>query len=276
MSTAVAYPEEQYISTSVSKRILAWANAAHRRRRISIISGPPGIGKTESILKFAKENPGGVRVIKIARKNASPTLVLRDVAEVLKGLVPGNESYWVPNGMYELRHSIFSSLCGWAGFDPARARLSRPPEGSFGLLTLVFDEAQNLSRDAIEVLRFWNDADSCYAPAPLGLVFVGNSEFMLKSEPGRPSVLSQAVADRAIYSEVLEYNDIEDDDLARYAEARGVTDQGALEAILTFYRPQRGEPGVRSLRRLRDAVDGAIREAGDEEITAPLLRRHLR
>ena len=59
----------------------------------------------------------------------------------------------------------------------------------------------NLLRDALGVLRFWNDKDRCYSPFPIGLVFVGNNEFSLAPDSHGACVISAAVADRALYVE---------------------------------------------------------------------------
>ena len=42
----------------------------------------------------------------------------------------------------------------------------------------MFDEAQNLSREAIEFLRYWNDADRCYQAA-VGQLFDAQTDPIL-------------------------------------------------------------------------------------------------
>ena len=37
---------DRYIATSISKTIVARMTRTHERRRISVFSGPPGIGKS--------------------------------------------------------------------------------------------------------------------------------------------------------------------------------------------------------------------------------------
>ena len=64
------------------------------------------------------------------------------------------------------------------------AREGEPPP-----LTVIFAEAQNLAREAIEQLRFANDLRGGYSPFPLGLVFVGHREFVLKNDHRGASVL---------------------------------------------------------------------------------------
>jgi hypothetical protein len=98
----------------------------------------------------------------------------------------------VPSSIWELRRYLFQEICGWAGADIAEVKAGRYAPSDARRLTLVFDEAQNLSREAIEVMRFWNDADRCYAPFPLGLVFVGNNEFSLQVDGDGQSPISSS------------------------------------------------------------------------------------
>ena len=85
------------------------------------------------------------------------------------------------------------------------------------------------------------------------------------------------MADRAIYTETLGYSDVEDDDLERYAEARGVTDRAALKEILRHFSATSANPApVRSLRRLSDAIGEALYDAGGGPVTAETIGAHLK
>ncbi len=138
-------------------------------------------------------------------------------------------------------------------------------------MTIVFDEAQNLSREAIEVLRFANDLHGGYSPFPIGMIFVGNNEFILKSDQRGQSVLSAAVADRALYNETYAYSDVTDDDLALFVEARGLTDPCALNLVIRHFATR----GDRSFRRVADLLDDLSEEAGGESVTAASVRAVL-
>lgn len=274
MSDVYSYPSECYVSTSISKKIMRSIDAVHRRRRIAVIAGPPGIGKSETIKAFKNCFPDEVAIVKVSNGNASPTTTMRYVASAVQGLVQDDTVGWMPNGTFELQRKIFAAVCARAGLSPSFARRGLYDVSSFGSLTLIIDEAQNLSRAAIEQLRFWNDPDNCYGPMPFGRVFIGNSEFMLERRGGNESVLSAAVADRAIVIDEYGYEDVVDDDLVLYAESRGVIDDSAIESILGHFR--NGPNPVRSLRRLRDAIDASIEEVGNRSITADTLLLNLR
>src|SRR5436305_216629 len=66
-----------FVATSIARRLIVRMQATHDRRRISVFSGPPGIGKTTAIDRFAATNAGSVAVVKVARRNAREVLVLQ-------------------------------------------------------------------------------------------------------------------------------------------------------------------------------------------------------
>jgi hypothetical protein len=142
----------------------------------------------------------------------------------------------------------------------------------FPRLTIVFDEAQNLSREAIESLRYWNDRDRCYAPFPVGLVFVGNNEFSLAGASAAESVISAAVADRALYLQSFEYDDVADDDLRLFIASKGEFEDGAVAAIVRSFR---GPRSPRGFRRLGDLLDDLIELADGTDVTVADARGRL-
>jgi DNA transposition AAA+ family ATPase len=178
----------------------------------------------------------------------------------------------VPSSIWELRHYVFRAVCEWANIDINDARRGEASLANVGCLTIVFDEARNLSREALEVLRFWNDKDRCYSPFPIGLVFVGNNAFSLAADSHGASVISAAVADRALYVEALTYDDMTDEDLQMFMQAQGLSDPGARSAVMRSFRTPRA---VRSLRRVMDLLDELRDVAGDERITSVTVREVL-
>lgn len=277
MQTMTRYPAERYVATRISQDLLTWFHAVHRRKRIGVIAGPPGIGKTQSIAEFQSRYGDEVVVVKIGMKNAGSTTTLRFVAAAIQGS-SADGTGWMPNGLFELQRKIFAQICERQGINIVHARAGLYPPEAFTPLTLIIDEAQNLSREAIELLRFWCDPEGCYSPVPLGLVFVGNSEFNLAATSSGESVLSAAVADRAIVNKTLTYNNVSLDDLRLYAEDRGVSDPGALAAISTHFlgnQKRTGKPEVRSLRQLRDLIDNAIDLVGEGDISEQVIARLL-
>jgi hypothetical protein len=261
---------DQFVPTSVSRRLIARMEATHQRRRISVFSGPPGIGKTTAIDRFRADNPGAVAVVKVARRPAKEVVVLQHSLEAVRGLA-GSSALAIPSSIWELRGYLFRAFCDWAGIDYAAIRNGEEPAEHEGRLTLVFDEAQNLSREAIEVLRFWNDADRCYAPFPIGLIFVGNNEFALAGS-ATESVISAAVADRALYLQSLDYDDVTDDDLRMVLDAHGGLDEGAVAALVRSFG---GSRPIRSLRRLIDILEELEVVSVGGRITVPLVRQIL-
>ncbi len=261
---------DQFVPTSVSRRLIARMEATHQRRRISVFSGPPGIGKTTAIDRFQADNPGSVAVIKVARRPAKEVVVLQHSLEAVRRLC-GSSALGIPSSIWELRSYLFRAFCDWAGIDAVAARRGDDGPGHEGRLTLVFDEAQNLAREAIEVLRFWNDADRCYAPFPIGIVFVGNNEFALAGS-ATESVISAAVADRALYLQTLDYDDVTDDDLRLMLDAHGGLEEGAVIALVRAFG---GSRPIRSLRRLMDILEELEAYSAGGRISAPLVRQVL-
>lgn len=259
---------DAYIATSIARRLIARMHAAHDRRRIAVFAGPPGIGKTTAIDALCRELPDGIVVVKVARRNAREVLVLQHVLDAIRRHA-GSPSVHFPSSVWELRGDVFNAICGWAGADPAAARRAEYPISEFPRLTIVFDEAQNLSREAIESLRYWNDADRCYAPFPLGLVFVGNNEFSLQTDLDGRSVISAAVADRALYVQTFDYSDVTDDDLRLFLEARGIEDDLAVDALI---RHAHGQHATRSFRRVQNLVDELLEMSSGECLDASMVR----
>jgi len=262
---------DAYIATSIARRLMVRMHATHERRRIAVFAGPPGIGKTTAIDALSRELPNGVVVVKVARRNAREVLVLQHVLDAIRRLA-GSPSVHFPSSLWELRGDIFNAICGWAGAEPAAARRAEYPMAEFPRLTIVFDEAQNLSREAIEALRYWNDTDRCYAPFPLGLVFVGNNEFSLQTDLDGRSVISAAVADRALYVQTFDYSDVTDDDIRLYLEAKGIVDEAALGVLIRHINERRSS---RSFRRIQDLVEELTENSAGEHVTVEAVRELL-
>ena len=260
-----------FVATSIARRLIARMQATHERRRISVFSGPPGIGKTTAIDEFVRRRPGEVAVVKVSRRNAREVLVLQHTLEAMRRLA-GSTFEHAPSSIWDLRNDLFGAVCHWAGAEPILARRGEYDAAAFPRLTIVFDEAQNLSREAIDGLRYWNDADRCYAPFPLALVFVGNNEFSLSGATASESVISAAVADRALYLQTFDYDDVTDDDLALFIDARRDLDANALAAVVRSFRTPRA---LRSLRRVGDLLDDLDEIAGSAAISVETVRQAL-
>ena len=142
---------EHFVPTSIARRMMARMQATHDRRRISVFSGPPGIGKTTAIDAFRARQPDSVVIAKVSRRHAREVLALQHVLETVRALSgPGSDI--LSNSVWKLRQDLFQALCQWAGADPIRARSGTEPSADeLPRLTIVFDEAQNLSRTRREL-----------------------------------------------------------------------------------------------------------------------------
>ncbi|HEY3951666.1 ATP-binding protein [Phenylobacterium sp.] len=274
MSPEALAPE--LIATSISRTFLPRLRRTHDRRRISVFAGPPGVGKSTSLRVFRAEAPWCIGMVSVPpgpRGGLKPAAVLHLAIEALMDLTrPSTLRDRLPSGFTELRHRLFGLVCEWAGLSTYDARRDGVEVGEFSPLTLIFDEAQNLSPEAIETLRFLNDAAGGFSPLPLGLIFVGNNEFVLKSDRSGHSVLSSAVADRALYTETYSYSDVTDDDLALFFEARGIVDPAALRQVIRYFGGGRAD---RSFRRAADLAAELLEEAGDGQVTEAVAREIL-
>ena len=161
-----------FVATSIGHHLVARMRATHERRRISVFAGPPGIGKTTAIDFLSAELGKAFVVVKVARKGAREVLVLQHILDALREL---DSAPIFPLFKCDMGAAPVPLQCDLlvVGAEPRCSTARRACTASFAKLTIVFDEAQNLSRQAIEALRYWNDTDRCYAPFPIGLIFVG-------------------------------------------------------------------------------------------------------
>jgi len=215
-----------------------------------VISGPWGIGKTTAVDSFVQKTLTCV-VVKVERgsskRGASPISVLQQVLEALRPHIGKSPRAALSNAYWSLRQMIYNYLSEWrVQQKPADIR-GQPP-----LFTLVFDEAQYLSRDAIEMLRYWNDGDRTVTPFPVGLIFVGNSEFALQEDESGQSALSGAVRSRALFVEALDYEDVTDADITSFMQSRGAYEADAISLVISYFRQRRVRRDLRNMIRLDD------------------------
>lgn len=252
-----------YAATSIARKMRSRLERTHDKRAIAILAGAPGIGKTTAIDAFAEDNPGAVGVVKIEKRNASERLVMQHVIEAVRKLTGHNIGAYTYLESFQVRQQLARELDSWLNihWEQATPRLS-----------LIFDEAQNLSRAAIEGLRFWNDRDRCYAPFPIGLIFVGNAEFALATDGSGNSTISGAVASRALYQVEIDRDELTDEDFALVLAAHGVTDKEAVRSILRCCRASNAARDLRGLVRLIDELHD---EAAGSPVTSALVNSIL-
>jgi hypothetical protein len=195
--------------------------------------------------------------------------VLQLVIQALKhvnGLQPGG---YLGTSPYSLKQEVERLLKDW-NLDQGGLDAPWPPT-----FTIIFDEAQYLSREAIELLRYWNDTDRCTMPFPLGLVFVGNNEFAMQETLSGESVLSGAVRSRLLFEVPLSYEYLTDTDMTLLLQSRGVTDPAALEEFVGHFSHRRIKRDLRQMERylrlcLRKADGGPITGQIARDILQPL------
>lgn len=258
-----------FIDTTVAKLMLSRMRLTHEETGISVFSGPWGIGKTTAIDAFAAEHEMACAVVKIepgtTRRGATGGKVMQSVVEALRPMAGRSCGTQLSNATWTLRQMI-GSLMGelFGQFDAEMVKL-----GAFPRFTFIFDEAQNLSREAIDILRFWNDRDRSSLPFPVGLIFVGNNEFALAENLGGDSVLSGAVRSRLLFEVPLAYTHINDADLTLFAQSRGVSDPDALSEFIAYFSQSRVKRDLRVADRL---LAMCRRHAGDDPVTLQTIR----
>lgn len=255
-------PETAILNTSIMRTMIHRLDTVHERRRIAIFNGPPGIGKSTAIASFVESHRPCAFAITVKEPNASARMVLESVINELRRWRGWDWDDYIPmqaqRARRVLKHEV-NLLCQEMCAGQER-------------LTFIFDEAQNLSRSAIEQFRHWNDGDEFIFPFKVGLVFVGNNEFSLKAGASGESTISEAVADRALYKVPFDYTHVVNEDLALFIHARGVEEPGVVAALIHYFSMPRAR---RSLRAVADRVDELHLIAGDQPVTLETVRAVL-
>ena len=256
-------PTDNYVSTSISRSIVARLNRVHRLRTVRVYSGPPGIGKTTALRMFASEHPTEVAVVVVPpgpKGGVGVVMAGHLIIEAIYRTLGVDQSFvGFSTSRIEQRSELFQAICEWAAVPiPERRRGLSGYDGPS--LTLVFDEAQNLSREAIEMLRYLNDGDTGFSPVTVGLAFLGNNEFSLAVDAYGGCVLTDAVRSRSGPPERLSYDHVTDDDIALFVDSRCAIDDAAMGLIIRYFarRPDR------DFRRIADVVAELVDEAGSD------------
>lgn len=259
-----------FVDTSIARQLLARMTITHEERGISVISGPWGIGKTTAIDAFAREHEYQCLVVKVepgaGKRGATYGDVMKRVVNALKVFRELPAGTQISNSTWTLRQMIYSHLCEIFDYPELFG------EGKGPTFTFIFDEAQYLSREAIEALRFWNDWDRTTTPFPVGLIFVGNNEFAMAENLGGESVLSGAVRSRLLFEVPLSYEHVSNADLTIFAKSRGVVEEAAVEAFLAYFSQPRIK---RDLRHAERKLSDCRRRAGEGAITTAIVEAVL-
>ena len=262
-----------FVDTTVAKLMLSRMRVTHEETGISVISGPWGIGKTTTIDVFAGEHEYQCAVVKVepgtTKRGATGGKVMQGVVEALRAVSGRPIGTQLSNATWTLRQMIGNLMSELfdGEFSAEECRNGEHPR-----FTFIFDEAQHLSREAIDILRFWNDRDRTATPFPVGLIFVGNNEFAMAESLGGDSVLSGAVRSRLLFEVPLAYTHINDTDLTLFAQSRGVTDASALREFVAYFSQSRVKRDLRAAERL---LTTCRRHAGEDTVTHDIVREVL-
>ncbi|MGQ2940591.1 MAG: AAA family ATPase [Blastomonas fulva] len=260
-----------FVDTSIARHIVSRLLLTHHERGIVVISGPWGIGKTTAIEAFSS-TMGDVVVVKVepggSKAGASTISVLQQVTKALCDRFDDVERMANQRSVYALKDCINRNLSTWGPYQDQLAGWN----GELPPFTIIFDEAQYLSRDAIDYLRFWNDRDRTTTPFPIGLAFIGNPEFSLDRKRGADSVISGAVRSRALFVESLDYLHITETDLTLFVQSRGVTDAKAIARIVKHYTKDSNVADLRNADRLIPIMH---RRANGGPVTAEIVESIL-
>lgn len=245
-----------YVRTSLGGVIRTELEFNHLFRRIGIISGPPGIGKTTALGKFRDDRHGEVVIVAVSKPNRdkghSPSQTIR---MLLAALTDAGHHFSTPNSdaLHVMQDQAERALAWWYS----------------ERLTIVFDEAQYLSQAAIETLRFWNDNPNKTFPDSVGLVFVGNDEFSMKVNSRGKSTISAAVRSRASRPLIFHRKDLHLDEIRSFIQAQSISDADAINELLAFVKVNEDR---RDFRLLGNEIERCRLLAGEVPITREIVR----
>ena len=246
-------------ATSIWRFLVSRINAAHAGRKLAVFAGPPGIGKTTAISSVAAENPGRIAVVRVRQNNAKPGMVLHSALRAVRAM-SGSLQIAEPGNRSRLERTFDKELMFWREVIQTDAMW----EEDHPRLTIVFDEAQTLHEDSIDMLRHWNDGSE--EMHGVGIVFVGNHDFRIDGDDKGPSFLKPAVRSRASFMRSFSYSDLTDDDLTLIADAKADFAPDGMKAFLAYARRRHTNRDLRPLTRdlddlAADAEGGTITDA---------------
>ena len=183
-------PNSAFLATSVASSLLTRFSRTHERRGITVVAGHPGVGKSRTIRQFRELNSRRVAVISLGEGPKGGHSATQALGFALRAVQDITNFFTHPrsNDHLSLRDMLVSGLIHWTGEHPNSFGPGGLDAFAIPTCTVVFDEAQHLSRSGIEALRGLNDTpdEGGFAPFKVGLIFVGNQEFALKARGGEP------------------------------------------------------------------------------------------
>lgn len=275
MQNYATQDDRPFVETSVIRTMLPAMELTHVRRGIAVYTGPYGIGKTTAIRAFLeRHNPYcfATKIDQPPRKSGLQPgdvfkLILKNLWELNRKMPPRE----VRRSPYQMQNDIAIEVENYV--NSHSGSITRDTK-----ITFVFDEAQYLSKEAIETLRYWNDEDAPKLGIVIGLIFIGNNELALAAREGEDSVLKGTVRSRLTHEQHFSASLLSDEDIARFCRSRGIDCPHAIAEILRYLnKAPRGRPRPkRDLRPFdRRYFPDMIMRAGDGPITADIVRAAL-
>jgi len=257
--TTISRAEFVPVATSIADYLLKRINLIHAEREIGAFAGPPGIGKT-TVAQLVKREFGDDVVLVTPLQVRAKTIHGISYALAAIRQIADEKHAFEPTSRRHIETALSSAIKRWAWMRYKAHGEVAPPH-----LTLIFDEAQKFDEGFFEAIRSWNDPAWSDQLPPIGLIFMGNADFILESGVRGASFLSEAVLSRTAYSKTFEYADVKDTDIALVLRENGVTEAHAVETILEFCSLEKRNRDLRVVLRL---VRDARREASGAEISS--------
>jgi len=204
-----------YIHTPTAEKILSALDYAHMAGDMALIYGGAGIGKTETLKEYVRNN-AGICFATMTSANKTVATALTEIAKCV-GVPPKRN-----NSM------LFDAIC--VAIKDQR-----------GLL--IIDEAQHLGAQALDIIRAIHDKTGC------GIVLVGNEQVYSRISGGgtRAEYLDR------LYSRVgmrLELGRSTEGDAHALAEAWKVSDVDAVKLLVAIAKKPGGLRGITKTMRL--------------------------
>jgi DNA transposition AAA+ family ATPase len=247
VSADFALIEFPFVETSLTRHLTVRLKTALDARSFIIFAGGWGVGKTMTLKRFASNNPGKSLLLTVERGSmktgARPIYLMEQVIRQLREVLTESRLKTYPHGYHSCQEALSALFRQY--FDAFFEQI--PFDNNGPKVLLIFDEAQFLSRDSIEMLRGWCDGASASVPYPIAVALVGNNEFDVTPKKFEKSAISGATHSRAMFVEVFNDIDLLDDDLVKIMQSRGLRDIACHKVFLKYF----GHAGARrDLRRL--------------------------
>ena len=211
-----APPKPTFIATQTARTIMAGLTHAQVHGDISIVVGPPGVGKTEAIRQYEATTPRVVRVT-ASPAMSSLTAVMR---AVLRAALIDTRGALAPNSRLELGERLRHHFGpGWL---------------------LCIDEAQFIGLDALEEIRSLYDAAEC------GLFLSGNPSVLTRIEGVKREAEYAQLYGRIGWRAVIKKG--QDGDVLPVLETMGITDPDVLAVAKEIARKENLRVVVKSTR----------------------------